>query len=276
MKIKVNFLFIPIIIIFFVIPSKAWSQKKAEIIKTRWAEKSIEVNGILSDWKDSLDLYNADTKLFYSIANDHENIYLAVKNSSEDNLTKILARGISFTVNFENTKKVAPTVTFPVLDRTPGKKQVEIEQPEAKEIQRRIISKIKEIKVEGFKELVDGGISLYNTYGIKAAMSFDEKNNMIQEIAIPLRLLGIESGSTELITYRIRINGFQGSASIQQRDMNDYDDLYGGTYGDRFNRRSGRNYNGMYGGMPRRNYLSTNTTNSTEFFIKSALAAKQN
>jgi lipoprotein-anchoring transpeptidase ErfK/SrfK len=259
-----------------VIPSKAWSQKKAEIIKTRWAEKSIEVNGILSDWKDSLDLYNADTKLFYSIANDHENIYLAVKNSSEDNLTKILARGISFTVNFENTKKIAPTVTFPVLDRTPGKKQVEIEQPEAKEIQRRIISKIKEIKVEGFKELVDGGISLYNTYGIKAAMSFDEKNNMIQEIAIPLRLLGIESGSTELITYRIRINGFQGSASIQQRDMNDYDDLYGGTYGDRFNRRSGRNYNGMYGGMPRRNYLSTNTTNSTEFFIKSALAAKQN
>jgi hypothetical protein len=276
MKIKVNFLFIPIIIIFFVIPSKAWSQKKAEIIKTRWAEKSIEVNGILSDWKDSLDLYNADTKLFYSIANDHENIYLAVKNSSEDNLTKILARGISFTVNFENTKKIAPTVTFPVLDRTPGKKQVEIEQPEAKEIQRRIISKIKEIKVEGFKELVDGGISLYNTYGIKAAMSFDEKNNMIQEIAIPLRLLGIESGSTELITYRIRINGFQGSASIKQRDMNDYDDLYGGTYGDRFNRRSGRNYNGMYGGMPRRNYLSTNTTNSTEFFIKSALAAKQN
>jgi lipoprotein-anchoring transpeptidase ErfK/SrfK len=276
MKIKFNLLFILIIIAVFVIPSKAWSQKKAEIIKTRWAEKSIEVNGILSDWKDSLDLYNADTKLFYSIANDHENIYLAVKNSSEDNLTKILARGISFTVNFENTKKVAPTVTFPVLDRTPGKKQVETEQPEAKEIQRRIISKIKEIKVEGFKELVDGGISLYNTYGIKAVLSLDEKNDMIQEIAIPLRLLGIESGSTELITYRIRINGFQGSASIQQRDMNDYDDLYGGTYGDRFNRRSGRNYNGMYGGMPRRNYLSTNTTNSTEFFIKSALAAKQN
>ena len=276
MKIKFNLLFILIIIAVFVIPSKAWSQKKAEIIKTRWAEKPIEVNGMLSDWKDSLDLYNADTKLFYSIANDHENIYFALKNSTEDNLTKILARGISFTVNFENTKKVAPTVTFPVLDRTPGKKQVETEQPEAKEIQRRIISKIKEIKVEGFKELVDGGISLYNTYGIKAVLSFDEKNDMIQEIAIPLRLLGIESGSTELITYRIRINGFQGSASIQQRDMNDYDDLYGGTYGDRFNRRSGRNYNGMYGGMPRRNYLSTNTTNSTEFFIKSALAAKQN
>jgi hypothetical protein len=32
----------------------------------------------------------------------------------------------------------------------------------------------------------------------------------------------------------------------------------------------------MYGGMPRRNYPSTNTTNSTEFFIKSELAAKQN
>ena len=276
MKIKIKLLFILAMSAFFAIPSKAWSQKKAEMIKTRWAEKSMEVNGMLSDWKDSLDLYNEDTKLFYSISNDHENIYFALKNSSEDNLAKILARGISFTVNFENSKKVAPTVTFPILDRTPGKKQVETEQPEAKEIQRRIISKIKEIKVEGFKELVDGGISLYNTYGIKAAMAFDEKNDMIQEIAIPLRLLGIESGSTELITYRIRINGFQGSASIQQRDRNDYEDMYGGAYGDRFNRRSGRNYNGMYGGMPRRNYPSTNTTNSTEFFIKSELAAKQN
>jgi hypothetical protein len=119
--------------------------------------------------------------------------------------------------------------------------------------------------------LVDGGISLYNTYGIKAAMAFDDKNNMIQEFAIPLRLLGIEPERTELITYRIRINGFEGSAIVQQRDMNYYDDMYGGAFGGRYGR-NGTNFNGMYGGMQRRNPQTIKISTSIEFFVKSALA----
>ncbi|WP_395802510.1 hypothetical protein [Daejeonella sp.] len=275
MKIKINILFIFYFIACFAFPSQGWSQKKAEIIKNKWALNPVLIDGILTDWTDSLDLYNDVTKLYYNISNDHENIYFAVKNNSEENLSKILARGMSITVNYENSKSVGQTVTFPVLDRTPGKKQVETEEPEAKEIQRRIISKIKEIKVEGFIELVDGGISLYNTYGIKAAMAFDDNNDMIQEIAIPLRLLGIEPERTELITFRIRVNGFEGSSTIQRRDMNYYDDMYGGAYGGR-NGRYGRNYNGMYGGMPRENFITTKISTSTEFFIKSTLAIKQN
>lgn len=275
MKIKINIFFIFCSFAFFAFPSQGWSQKKAEVIKNKWASKPVLIDGILTDWTDSLDLYNDVTKLYYNISNDHENIYFAVKNNSEDNLSKILARGMSITVNYENSKKVGQTVTFPVLDRTPSKKQVEREEPEAKEIQRRIISKIKEIKVEGFKELVDGGISLYNTYGIKAAMAFDDKNDMIQEIAIPLRLLGIDPNHTDLITFRIRVNGFEGSSTIQRRDMNYYDDMYGGAFGGR-NGRFGRNYNGMYGGMPRDNYITTKISTSTEFFIKSTLAVKQN
>jgi hypothetical protein len=272
MIMKINSFFILYIIAFLASPVQAWSQKKAEMIATRWAEKPVLVDGLINDWKDSLDLYNEETKLYYSLSNDNENIYLALKNSSQEGLTRILARGISFSANFESNKKTPPTVTFPILDRTPGKKQNDAERPEPKEIQRRIISKIKEIKVEGFKEIVDGGISLYNTYGIKAATAFDENNNMIQEIAIPLRLLGIEPGSTDLITYRIRIDGFQGPAATQQRDRNDYEDMYGGSYGRRYNGRYGRNYNGMYGGMPRSNYSYTKTNATPEFFIKSALA----
>lgn len=274
MKIKFNVFFILYIIAFSTIPTCAWSQKKAEVVKTIWAEKPILIDGFISDWKDSIQLYNEETKLYYSISNDQENIYFALKNTSEENLSKILARGISLSLNFENNKTKAPTVTFPILDRTPGKKQAETEELDPKEIQKRIISKIKEIKVDGFKELVDGGISLYNTYGIKAAMAFDENNDMIQEIAIPIRLIGIELGSTQLITYRIKINGFEGSSSIQQRDMNYYDDMYGGAYGGRYGR-YGRNYNGMYGGMTRRNYPNTKISTSKEFFIKSVLAVEQ-
>lgn len=275
MKMKINLLFICYMITFLAVPTKVWAQKKAEVIKTKWAESPMLIDGILSDWTDSLDLYSSETKLYYSIANDQENIYIAVKNTSAENLSKILARGISFTANYERNKKNPPTITFPILDRTPGKKQIETEEPDPKEIQRRIISKIKEIRVEGFDELVDGGISLYNTYGIKAAMSFDENNDMIQELAIPLSLLGIKFESIDLITYRIRVNGFQGTAMVQQRDRNYYDDMYGGAYGGR-NGRYGRNYNGMYGAMPRQNFITTKISTTTEFFIKSELAKKDN
>ncbi len=259
----------------FVNSFPAWSQKKAELITTKWAPNAIQVDGLLNDWNDTLSLYNDATKLYYSLANDEENIYLAVKNGSKEGLTKILARGISISANIESDKKNPATVTFPVLDRTPGKKQNATEQPEPKEIQKRILSKIKEIRVEGFKEIIDGGISLYNTYGIKAAAAFDSKDNLVQEITIPLRLLGIDPGRTEPITYRIRINGFQGPATTQKRDMNDFDDMYGGAYGRRYNGRYGRNYGGMYGGMPSRNYTGNKMQTTAEFLIKSSLARKQ-
>ncbi len=253
----------------------ARSQKKAELITSLWADKLILIDGHLNDWNDSLTLYNDATKLYYNIANDDENIYLAIKNGSQQSLTRILARGISFTANIEGNKKIPTMITFPVLDRTPGKKLNETERPEPEEIQKRILERIKEIRVDGFKEIVDGGISLYNTYGIKAAAAFDSKNNLIQEIVIPIRLLGIEPGRTEPITYGIRINGFQGPSAVQQRDMNAFDDMYGGGFGGRNNGRYGRNFDGMYGRMPSRNFPTARIVTSTEFFIKSTLAVKK-
>jgi hypothetical protein len=85
----------------------------------------------------------------------------------------------------------------------------------------------------------------------------------------------LSQAGTEPITYGIRINGFQGPAAVQQRDMNAFDDMYGGRYGGRYNGRYGRNYDGMYGGMPSRNYPPARISTSTEFFIKSQLAVKQ-
>ncbi len=274
MMIKIKTFSILFLSVFLISSFPAWSQKKAELIATKWAGHPIIVDGLLNDWDDSLSLYNDAAKLYYNIANDDENIYLAIKNGSKESLTRILARGISFSANIESNKKTPAMVTFPVLDRTPGKKRNETEQPEPEEIQKRILEKIKEIRVDGFKEIIDGGISLYNTYGIKAAAAFDSKNNLVQEIAIPLRLLGIETGRTEPVTYSIRINGFQGPAAAQQRDMNEFDDMYGGRYGGRYNGRYGRNYGGMYGGMPSRNYPAARISTSTEFFIKSVLAKR--
>lgn len=237
----------------------AWSQKKAELITTKWAGKPVQVDGSLKDWNDSLTLYNDATKLYYGIANDENNLYLAIRNTSKENLSKILAAGISFSANIESNRKNPLKVTFPVLDRTAGRKRTANQEIDIKEMQKQALSRIKEIKVEGFKGIIDGGISLYNTYGIKAATAFDANNNLIQEIAIPLSLLNLKAGSSDLVIYNIKINGLRDPAGeISQRQGN---------------QRSDRG--GIYGGQYPRSTPVNKALSSTEFYIKSKLATKQ-
>ncbi len=237
----------------------AYSQKKAELINTKWADKPIVADGVLDDWQDSLPLYNEATKLNYSLANDDKNIYLALKSNSREDLTKILAGGISFSANVESKRKDPPTVIFPVLDRTPGKPRNIKEQPEKEEMQKQVLSRIKDIKVAGFKEIIDGGISLQNTYGIRAAAGFDKNGSLIQEIIIPLSLLNLSTSTMGEVTYNIKINGMQGpSAAMAQRQNNPRQQM-----------------GGMYGGQfPQRNSPMNKLMSSTDFYIKSKLATK--
>lgn len=240
--------------------SGAFSQKKAEIIITKWASNPVVADGFLSDWPDSLSLFNKATNLYYSLANDDKNVYLAIKSASKQDLNKILAGGISFSANIEGKKKDPATVIFPVLDRTPGKTRNTKEQPEVEEIQKQILSRIKDIKVAGFKEIIDGGISLQNMYGIRAAASFDKSNNLIQEIIIPLNLLNLSTANAAEVIYSIRVNGLQvPSAAMNQRQTTQRQPM-----------------GGMYGGQfPQRNSAINKRLTTTEFYIRSRLATKQ-
>jgi hypothetical protein len=238
----------------------AFSQKKAELINTRWALNPVVADGVLSDWPDSLSMFNEATNLYYGLANDDKNVYLAIRSASKQDLTKILAGGISFSANIDGKKKDPPTVIFPILDRTPGKNRNTREQPEVEEMQKQVLSRIKDIKVAGFKEIIDGGISLQNTYGIRAAASFDKNNNLVQEIIIPLSLLNLSTINGDEVTYSIRVNGLQGpSVSANQRPINQRQPM-GGMYGNQF---------------PSRNSQMSKLLASTEFYIKSRLATKQ-
>lgn len=240
--------------------SGAFSQKKAELINTKWAQNPVIADGSLSDWPDSLTLFNEATNLYYSLANDDKNVYLALRSASKQDLTKILAGGISFSANIEGKKKDPATVIFPVLDRTPGKSRNTKDQPDVEEMQKQILSRIRDIKVAGFKEIIDGGISLQNTYGIRAAASFDKNNNLIQEIIIPLSLLNLSTANASEVTYSIKVNGLQGPAVGMNQRQTAQRQPMGGMYGGQF---------------PPRNTAMNKLLTSTEFYIKSRLATKQ-
>ena len=127
-------------------------------------------------------------------------------------------------------------------------------------MQEQILSRIRDIKVSGFKEIIDGGISLQNTYGIRAAAAFDKSHNLITEIAIPLALLDLDINRNEPVTYLIRINGLQGQAGRAQTGSNAMRQPRGTMYGNQF---------------PPRNNPMHRLLSATEFYIKSSLTKKQ-
>ncbi|RZK50348.1 MAG: hypothetical protein EOO99_01515 [Pedobacter sp.] len=78
----------------------------------------------------------------------------------------------------------------------------------------------KEIKVEGFPNIKDSTISIYNEYGLKVAASFNEVGHLIYEMAIPLNLIALTEMPKSELTYQIRVNGMPiGNNALQGRAM---------------------------------------------------------
>src|ERR1700679_404639 len=83
-----------------------------------WAPPNIKIDGKVTEWQDKYQAYNHATDIYYTICNDNDNLYLVIKATISVVIAgKILAGGISFTVNHTLKKKdtAAITVTYPIL-----------------------------------------------------------------------------------------------------------------------------------------------------------------
>jgi hypothetical protein len=189
-----------------------------------WAPADVKIDGNLAEWGPALQAHNKTTHVWYTVANDDKNIYLVIKSADADNNTKILAGGISFTVNTEGKKKDknAYVVTYPVISRTGGGGRGgrrrggfgggDQDTPDSAAViaqQKQTLATSKEISTLGFKEITDTLISIYNEYGIKAAANIDDKGNFVYEMSVPLSMLGLQNAGAKEIAYNIKVNGLQ-------------------------------------------------------------------
>jgi len=189
-----------------------------------WAPATVKIDGKLTEWGATLSAYNKNVKLWYTIANDDKNIYLAIKSTDLDNNNKILAGGISFTLNTDDKKKSknAFIITFPIINRSGvrtgrgggggrrgggfGKDDTQDTAAIAAQ-QKQTLATSKEISAIGFAAITDTLISIYNEYSIKAVASVDNKGVLVYELAIPIKLLNIAAGSQKELAYNIKLNG---------------------------------------------------------------------
>ena len=244
----------------------------------------VKIDGKLLEFSDSLSNYDKSTKLYYAFTHDQNNLYVFLKSNKQMEQNKIMAGGISVSVNATGKKKAISAITFPIVDRTAmmaemrnrgnrnsentAQKTPEERAKERTEMRQKMLTRLKEIKATGFNDITVESISIYNTYGIKTGINYNDKNALIYELAIPLKLVGLDAASTNEFAINIKLNG------IEMPENNNGGGGFGGESSGEGVRGYGSGGGGRYSGgggsgQGGSDYLSL--FSPTEFWVKAKL-----
>nr|WP_294793385.1 hypothetical protein [uncultured Mucilaginibacter sp.] len=177
------------------------------------APEKIKIDGKTNEW--DFKAYNTATDVFYTVAHDNENIYLAVKAKDEGIVRKILSGGITFIIN--NTGKRsdenAATIRYPLFNyKNKPDVKFSLKAVPADSVDyvvsannKSFISKGKFIRTAGIKGM-DTLISVYNTDGISLASSFDKEMCYNYELAISRKLVNDLVNAEGKFAYKVMLN----------------------------------------------------------------------
>jgi YD repeat-containing protein len=175
----------------------------------------ITIDGKLDDWGDSLRYLNADKHITYSLANDKDNLYMAIRINDYGEQVMVLNAGLTLSVDPRGRKKESFTVTFPVgQEGGPTnfgipRKDNNSNQPEEEhdELVEAELTKLRHVKVTGFSDIEGTLITTSNTYGIKTALDYDKEGYLVCEAVIPLKFFHADNISKNEWAFNFRING---------------------------------------------------------------------
>ena len=88
-----------------------------DVLTLAKAPAGLKIDGKLNEFTDTLTNYDKITKLYYHVAHDDKNLYVFLKANKQMEQNKILAGGVSISVNTTGKKKQMGVVTFPVVDQ---------------------------------------------------------------------------------------------------------------------------------------------------------------
>jgi hypothetical protein len=212
--------------------------------------RTANIDGNLKNWGDSLRFINLENNLHYDFAIDKDELYFAIRIDDRVEAIKILKAGLTLGLDPKGKKKAAFAITFPLSNTANPISQKplpdnfnEVTQADRDELAREMMTSLRGIKVEGFKDVEGDMITTSNSYGIKTFVGYDEKGNLLCEAGIALKLLHVDEHAKGSWLYDIKINGI-----VRQMPKPD-GDKDGGPAGGGMGGRGGMGGGGGMGGM---------------------------
>ena len=80
-----------------------------------WAPATVKTDGSAAEWDGAYKAFNKSTGVYYSIANDSDNLYLIIHADESRTIEKMMEGGISFTVVSPQKSHKDATLLFPVI-----------------------------------------------------------------------------------------------------------------------------------------------------------------
>ena len=159
------------------------------------------IDGKADDWADSLQ-YDASSKLYYQILNDNRTVYVRLKATDASTQARLVLLGTVVWLDSTGRNQQQFGVRFPMgIDlaslKMPPPRPAGAMPPSVAEQQAAHVARLHEVldnayemellHYKGSKEatLTDNQSQL----GVKAAATVDAQNNLLYELAVPLRLL---------------------------------------------------------------------------------------
>lgn len=190
--------------------------------KMQWAPAVVNIDGVTKEWGDTLTFYDAKTKLHYTVGNDDSMLYVAIFTADRQAKRKIMAGGITVSVDPKGKKHKTYSLTYPLMDKgaifarhdndAADKDGNDNAAPQAPPLLQST-----SIKVAGFKHVESDVITTSNTYGFKAAIKLDDQHNLGYELAIPLKFLDLKKGKIPQMAVNIAVNGVERPSQMQGR-----------------------------------------------------------
>jgi len=175
------------------------------------APTNVKIDGKVGEWGD-FKAYNSATGLYYTLANDGQNLYLILKAANPIAIEKLFGGGISLYLNNPNNvaKDARAAITYLAVNKTSRMAIAELKKDtianDLKKINNAIASSLKTIIVKNLDDVKGDSIPVYNDYGIMAASHLVNTKTYTCEISVPLKNIKSFINSQSVINYTLQAN----------------------------------------------------------------------
>lgn len=178
-----------------------------------YAPANVKVDGKATEWGNQLQAYNKSTSLFYTMANNNDNLYLAIQATDRVAIEKMLGGGITFTITNKNSSVSITTPSSSAPNRANIVKALRSAEPVTEdllnELNKGLVNNFKEISLEGIGAISQPILSVYNDYGIKVTALLDINKTYTCELAIPIKYFTQLVSDIGSFDYNIKLNGLK-------------------------------------------------------------------
>ena len=172
---------------------------------SRFAPAAPTIDGLAADWTDSL-RYDSGSKLQYQVLNDGRMVYLRLKAADPTTQAKIIRQGLTVWLDTTGRHQQQFGVHYPLggalaghgtgapdaagRPDNPGDAPTAARQPDHHARMSQALAGMREMELLNYKGSKEPTLTdTQSQLGVKAAASLDEQDNLIYELAVPLRLL---------------------------------------------------------------------------------------